>query len=153
VKLSSGFPANPTVAFNRSQSLISGSPALEVPNLKPGADNNPQTGSRNTERFWDPASFELAPVGFFGNLGRNTMIGPGSATVDFSVFKNIPRVLSEDSQLQFRFESFNLLNRANFDLPNRSVFRTASGVPDPAFGRITSARESRELQFGLKLTW
>jgi len=50
-----------------------------------------------------------------GNLGRNTIIGPGLFNVDFSVFKNnrIPKI-SESANLQFRAEFFNILNRTNF---------------------------------------
>src|SRR5207244_5415090 len=50
-----------------------------------------------------------------GNMGRNTIIGPGLLNVDFSIFKNnpIPR-FSEAGNLQFRAEFFNVLNRTNF---------------------------------------
>ena len=50
------------------------------------------------------------------------------------------------SQLEFRWETFNLLNRANFDLPNR-IFGNAN------FGRIFSAKSPREMQFGLRLSF
>jgi hypothetical protein len=88
--------------------------------------------------------------GFYGNLGRNTLIGPGLGTWDFSVLKDTR--LQEQLNLQFRAEIFNLLNRANFNQPNAVVF-TPSGV-SPTAGVITSTTTtSRQVQFGLKLLW
>src|SRR5205814_10534321 len=88
--------------------------------------------------------------GFYGNVGRDTLIGPGLATWDFSVLKDTP--IRERLNLQFRAEIFNLLNRANFNLPNAVVF-TPSGV-SPTAGAITStSTTSRQVQFGLKLLW
>ena len=49
-------------------------------------------------------------------------------------------------QLEVRWEIFNALNRAKFDLPNR-IFGT------PNFGRIFSAKSPREMQFGAKITF
>jgi len=60
--------------------------------------------------------------------------------------------LGERMNLQFRAEIFNLLNRANFNMPNEVVF-TTSGV-SPTAGVITSTTTtSRQVQFGLKLLW
>jgi hypothetical protein len=88
--------------------------------------------------------------GFYGNVGRDTLIGPGLATWDFSVLKDTR--IRERLNLQFRAEIFNLLNRANFNQPNAVVF-TPSGV-SPTAGIITStSTTSRQVQFGLKLLW
>ena len=46
-------------------------------------------------------------------------------------------------RVQFRLEIFNLLNHANFDVPNRVAFT-------PNFGRIFSAKPPRQTQFGVK---
>ncbi|PYU63093.1 MAG: hypothetical protein DMG55_01530 [Acidobacteria bacterium] len=107
------------------------------------------------DKWFNPNAF-LAPAntpansGFYGNVGRDTLIGPGLATWDFSVLKDIP--IRERLNLQFRAEIFNLLNRANFNLPNAVVF-TPSGV-SPTAGAITStSTTSRQVQFGLKLLW
>jgi hypothetical protein len=52
--------------------------------------------------------------------------------------------LTERVNLQFRAEAFNLFNHPNFNLPDNFF-------PSPTFGRITSARDPRHIQFGLKL--
>ncbi len=64
--------------------------------------------------------------------------------MDFALAKTWS--LTDRSNLEFRWEIFNLLNRANFDLPNR-VFGS------PTFGRIFSAKNPREMQFGLRLSF
>ena len=91
-----------------------------------------------------------------GNLGRNTVIGPGLSKLDFSVFKNnrVKRI-SEDFNVQFRAEIFNILNRANFSSPtdNMNVF-DGSGSPVDSAGLLTSTQtSSRQIQFALKLIW
>jgi len=91
-----------------------------------------------------------------GNLGRNTVIGPGLANLDFSLFKNNPvRRISENFNIQFRAEFFNVFNRANFASPtdNRTVF-DQTGSPISSAGLIDSTQTpSRQIQFALKLIW
>lgn len=85
----------------------------------------------NPSQWFNPAAF-LAPPnnsGFYGNLGRDTLIGPGLATWDLSFLKNTQ--LSERTNLQFRAELFNVLNRANFNTPNAVAF-TPTGVSPTA---------------------
>ncbi|MBI2821405.1 MAG: TonB-dependent receptor, partial [Acidobacteria bacterium] len=128
---------------DRDRSLTNGRP-----NLAPERSSNPVLGG--PDRYYDPTSFQLQEPGFYGNLGRNTVIGPGLATVDFALIKNF--ALREEKNVQFRAEFFNLFNRANFSLPDRTVFRVASGVPSGTAGRITSTgTTSRQIQLGLKI--
>jgi hypothetical protein len=96
------------------------------------------------------------PASLYGNLGRNTVIGPGVSNLDFSLFKNnaVHRI-SEDFNVQFRAEFFNVFNRANFSSPtdNRIVF-DQSGSPISNAGLITSTQTpSRQIQFALKVVW
>jgi Carboxypeptidase regulatory-like domain len=91
-----------------------------------------------------------------GNLGRNTLIGPGLVNLDFSLFKNnfIKRI-SDAFNAQFRAEFFNVFNRANFAPPldNRNVL-DAAGNPIGNAGLITLTQTpSRQIQFALKLIW
>ena len=91
-----------------------------------------------------------------GNLGRNTVIGPGLSKLDFSVFKNnYIRRISETFNAQFRAEIFNIFNRANFSSPtdNLQVF-DQNGNPIQSGGLIDSTQTtSRQIQFALKLIW
>ena len=118
------------------------------PDLVPGRSNNPVLGG--PDQYFDPSAFRLQEAGLYGNVGRNTAIGPGVATFDFGLTKDI--ALDEQRSVQFRAEFFNIFNRANFGLPSRTVFRSGSGVASSTAGRITStATKNRELQFGLKI--
>jgi hypothetical protein len=93
-----------------------------------------------------------------GNAGRNILIGPGLSNLDFSLFKNnyIKRI-SENFNVQFRAEFFNILNRANFAVPasptNTDIF-LSTGTPTGVAGLLTSTTTTaREIQFALKVSW
>ncbi|PYS47846.1 MAG: hypothetical protein DMG13_26875 [Acidobacteria bacterium] len=96
------------------------------------------------------------PANLRGNLGRNTLIGPGVSKFDASIFKNNhTRLFSENTNVQFRAEFFNLFNRPNFASPtdNLTVF-DQTGNPIPSGGLITSTQTpSRQIQFALKVIW
>jgi hypothetical protein len=74
------------------------------------------------------------------------------------VFKNNPvKRISENFNVQFRAEFFNILNRANFTVPtspdNTDIF-DSTGATTGAAGLLTStATTAREIQFALKLVW
>ncbi|MGI0134262.1 MAG: hypothetical protein ACREBW_04815, partial [Candidatus Micrarchaeaceae archaeon] len=93
-----------------------------------------------------------------GNSGRNVLIGPGLNNLDFSIFKNnYIRKVSENFNIQFRAEFFNILNRANFADPatttNTSIF-TPTGAPTGVAGLLSSTvTDSRQIQFALKIIW
>jgi Carboxypeptidase regulatory-like domain/TonB dependent receptor-like, beta-barrel len=91
-----------------------------------------------------------------GNAGRNTVIGPGLVNFDFSLFKNnYIRRISENFNVQFRAEFFNIFNRANFDTPfdNQTLFNPDGTVADGAGAVDQTATTSRQIQFGLKIIW
>ena len=81
--LQSGHPFAIQMGFNRSGNLNTGITAYERPNLKAGYAGNPVLGG--PDRYWDINAFELPAVNQRGNLGRNTLIGPGLAGVDVSL--------------------------------------------------------------------
>jgi hypothetical protein len=160
---SSGHPFTPLISFNHSRSGVTGATATQVdrPNLRPGFSNNPVIGK--PDQWYDPNAFELPPAGFFGHLGRNTIIGPGFSNVDFSVVKDISvKGISENFRIQLRFEFFNALNHPNFDLPGNAqnatsasfIFTDTSGRPNLAATRpVKTTNDAREMQFALKLVW
>jgi len=152
--LSSGYPFTANVSFDRANNGVREG---HRPDLVPGADNNPVLGGPDT--YFNVSSFELQPAGRLGTLGRNTLIGPGYATLDMTATRSI--YLSEQHALQFRLEVFNLLNRANFSHPqNRGagggviIFNDDSGVPIGNAATIFSTTSSsRQLQLGLRYTF
>jgi len=89
-----------------------------------------------------------------GNASRNTLVGPGNATLDGSIYKNahLDRI-GDRLNVQIRAEFFNLLNHTNFAPPldNNFVFNEDGSAIGDA-GKLTSTQgSSRQIQFGLKL--
>jgi len=99
-----------------------------------------------------------------GNAGRNILIGPGITNLDFSVFKNnhIKRI-SENFNVQFRAEMFNIINHANFAPPgpgdaNTDIFDAtgASLAPTVVQGGtagvlLRTTIPERQIQFAIKI--
>ena len=148
IGLQGGFPFTPQLGFNQSRNGDSSAP--DRPEMAPGRTlHGIYKGTPN--QWFDPSVFTLPVAGTYGNVGRNTLLGPGLASLDLSLFKTTQ--LSERWKLQFRAEFFNLLNRANLSFPSLIVL-TTSGAPSSSAGLITStATTSRQIQFGLKLNW
>jgi hypothetical protein len=145
VILRSGVPFSPLLGFDRARALPRSGGGGQRPNLAPGASLNPVLGSPS--RYFDPFAFELPAPGFFGDVPRNTIIGPGYATWDASLVRNVR--MGDRRRLQLRIEVFNLLNRANFGLPQNVVFDASGRLPNA--GEITSTvGTARQMQLGLK---
>jgi hypothetical protein len=86
----------------------------------------------------DPGGSEAnctAGTRHFGNLGRNSLLGPSFKEFNFSLFKNTP--ISERVTLQLRAEFFNIFNHPNFSNPAMPNFIADVGAPDGATGRQT----------------
>jgi hypothetical protein len=154
VTAQSGFPFTPQLGYNPSNNGDTRNPVR--PFVNPAFTGPVVLGNPN--QWFDPNAFIAPPnnSGFFGNLGRNTVIGPGLSTWDLSFQKNTR--WHEKQNVQFRVEVFNLLNRSNFNTPNLITHVLLPGstnpVQSPAAGLITStATNSRQVQFGLKLLW
>ena len=100
----------------------------------------------NTDAFINPANFT------FGNIGRvlPDVRGPGTFNWDLSFIKNTR--ITERFNLQFRAEMFNFMNNVNLGIPNGSFSAGPNGRNQSGtFGTITSARDARNIQLGLKL--
>ncbi len=111
------------------------------PNVVSDPNNGPHTPNQWVSASAFQALTQANNPGQFGNEGRNLIRGPGLANVDVSLFKNF--AISESARLQFRAESFNLLNHANFALPENDL-------SSAAFGQILQAGSPRLLQLALK---
>jgi hypothetical protein len=105
--------------------------------------------------WFNPGCFSLEAPGTLGDVGRNTVIGPGLFDADLGVLKDTR--FKENINLQFRAELFNILNRTNYGLPiapgsqgGASLFQ-AGGATIPTAGQIfTQAGTPRQIQFALK---
>ena len=152
-----GHPFEVRLGFNRSGNLNTVNYAMhERPDLKPGYSNNPILGG--PDRYWDINAFQLQPANQRGNLGRNTLIGPGLMEFDMSAAKSL--ALDETRRFEFRAEMFNLPNHPNFNAPSGFTAFTgvnaATGAPtiSPTWGVIsTTVTTSRQIQFGLKFVF
>jgi len=146
--LESGFPFTPQLSYNPSNNGDTRNPVR--PFVNPAFSGSVILASRS--RYFDPRAFLAPPPGsgFYGNLGRDSLTGPGLGSWDFSLLKSTP--IRDTFHLQFRTEFFDLLNHPNFATPNAIVF-TPTGV-SPTAGLITStSTSSRQIQLGLKLQW
>jgi hypothetical protein len=142
-----------TVFDSRDNSFQGSAPEItgfsaNRPNLVPG--QNPNDGPHSVNAWLNANAFSRvpqdgnSPVQQFGTAGRNIALGPGYANWDFAAAKNIR--LAESKDLQFRAELFNVLNHANFHLPN-------SDISSPTFNRILAAEPPRLIQFALKFLY
>jgi hypothetical protein len=152
VTVQSGFPFTPQLSYNPSNNGDTRNPVR--PFVNPAFAGPVILGKPS--QWFNPNAFLAPPPnsGFYGNLGRDTLIGPGLAAWDFSAFKTTK--FDERLALEFRAEIFNLLNRANLNTPNLITF-TASGATTKTSGTAgaitTTSTTSRQVQFGLKLMW
>lgn len=117
-----------------------------------GGELYPAEKSRN--EYFNPLVFGRPRDGSLGNTGKGILRGPGVNNWDFSVFKNTQ--ITERVRTQFRFEVFNIFNHTQWNAVNTGI-----GVPNPGTpvtastrgttGQVTSTRDPRNIQLGLKL--
>jgi len=127
--------------------------SVRRPNLAATAGCSPNPILGNVNDWFNSACFTAPPNGELGNLGRNTLFGPGFWNLDFAVMKNTR--VTEKLTAQFRVEAFNIFNHPDFDLPNPSLFTlgaAGNAIPNPLAGQITdTVNAPRQIQFALKL--
>jgi hypothetical protein len=181
-EVSDGIPAWPLAGLEGDpMGQLNGEP-LAIPDRVPGcALTNPSSGRHGSLQYINPncfinavapslAFYNAAPplgcdkrfayptcINLLGNLGRNTVIGPGLFNVDMGLTKdNHIKRISEAFDIQFRAEFFNILNHTNFALPsiNHLESISATGTPQSGFGVLTKTQvPNREIQFALKMIW
>jgi len=143
-----GSAFNPRTGYDRTRLLASGTTGDlgQRPDLGSPA---PPAINGGPDLYFDPNAFSLPAAGFYGNLGRNILIGPGLATLDAALHKVFQ--LSEGSSIQFRLETFNLANHPNFQLPSGLNLFSSTGQRVGSAGRITeTTTSSRQLQMALR---
>ncbi len=141
VTLTTGRPFTVTQAGTPSNSG-----QVDRPNLV--GDTAAVPGGRSVAQYFNTAAFQSNALFTYGNLGRNTMIGPGFSNIDASLAKRATlfRAAEHPLDLDFRWEFFNLFNHPNFGFPGGT-----RGTP--TFGQITSADQGRKMQVGVKLVF
>jgi hypothetical protein len=148
--VAAGNPFTVTLAYDGARTLTTRADyrSGQRPDLAPGVKGSVVTG--DPAAWFDVTAFRRPDPGFLGNLGRNTIIGPGTASVDLVLAKRV--VKRERFSVDLRMEAFNLLNHTNFNMPEseRMQLFNRTGVREDA-GRITSANPGRELQAGIKV--
>lgn len=146
VTLNSGLPVNVEDGYDEA---TGGSTVALVP--RPNYVSGCQQVVGKVDEWFNPNCYALEAPGTLGNLGRNTVNGPGFKDVDFALLKDTR--LRENMNLQFRAEFFNILNIDNYGLPNISLFE-GGGIRNPLGGQITTeAGKPRQIQFALKLVF
>ncbi|PYU95533.1 MAG: hypothetical protein DMG08_04770 [Acidobacteria bacterium] len=125
---------------------------LQTPDqVKPEVAKLGKVGDAGT--WFDTSAFARVTEVRFGNVGRNTMSGPGVVNMDLSLFRTFK--LTEKLGMQFRAEAFNLSNTPHFGNPIGSINSSN-------FGRILSTQSgtgrdaiggSRQFRFGLRLSF
>ncbi len=148
--LSSGFPI--TMINNSDNSLLGTNPnginnsSVDEPEYTSGPleiNHNP----RNGQAYFNTSLFSLQPLGTPGNSPRRFIYGPGSENFDMALSKKL--TLSENLNMLFRLEAFNVFNHAQFFGP-LSVDGT---IGSSSFGEAVSAAAPRILQAALKFTF
>ncbi|HUN64203.1 MAG TPA: carboxypeptidase regulatory-like domain-containing protein [Candidatus Sulfotelmatobacter sp.] len=149
-RLATGLPV--TFYNNNDTSLIGSIPnginnnGLDTPERVAGnlqINNNP----RNGRPAFDTALFSLPALGDFGMAGRRFFSGPGMVNFDLAVQKNLP--LTESKSLQFRVETFNTLNHAQFF----GAAAVDGNISDATFGQIVNSMPPRLMQLAMRLVF
>jgi hypothetical protein len=103
------------------------------------------SGTRTANRWFNPAAFAAPAAYTFGDVGRNSVYGPGMQTLDLAIVRDFS--LTERAKFQFRGEFFNALNHTNLGTPDRFL-------NTPQFGTITEATTpGREIQLSARLSF
>jgi len=152
--LQSGFPFSPQLGYNPTGNGDTRNPVR--PNRAAGFSG--PLYAKTVQQWFNPAAFSAPYSGTFGNVGRDTLTGPGLSELDLALAKST--TIHERVRAQFRAEFFNVLNHSNFTTPNAVVYSsgptpktpTAEAAVSPTAGVVSAtATTSRQIQFGLKL--
>jgi hypothetical protein len=112
----------------------------------PNQVGSASVSSPGINQWFNPAAFATPASGTFGDIRRNSLIGPAWRDLDLSLGKTF--ILVEGVRFEVRADSFDSLNHPNFSNPNSSV-----GVGVVGGGVITSANTSRQIQLGGRFTF
>jgi len=141
-----------TISVSRSSSdLPDGNNSNQRPDIVPGVPLIPP-GGQTSAQWLNPAAFRVPARGTWGNAGRNIARGPGLVQFDLALTKRTK--LTEKQDVEFRFEAFNVFNRAQLGNPGTNISSpTSFGVITSPLNRNIGTGTSRQLQFMLRLNF
>ncbi len=102
---------------------------------------SPYASNKSTALWLNPAAFVQPAAGTYGNVGRSSVVGPGTMRVDMGLTRSFR--IRESQSVEFRAEAFNLPNHVNPGNPSTIL-------SNQDFGRILSAADPRIMQIALK---
>jgi hypothetical protein len=139
----SGFPMEMLTAVNN----LFNYGGTQRPNWNAQDPNTSGSVSSRISQYFNPTVFSQPAPYTFGNVARELAIlrSPRLVDLDLSIFKNFQ--LAERFRLQFRAESFNLMNHPQFGPPNTTIGTPTAGV----ISTVNNA--PRDIQFALKLVF
>ncbi|MCL5745948.1 MAG: carboxypeptidase regulatory-like domain-containing protein, partial [Acidobacteria bacterium] len=139
--MQTGLPVSVSGANNQSTANRPNSTGIS-----PKLDNRSAAKWFNTDAFINPPDFT------YGNIGRTLPDVRSQGTVNWDVSLLKTTAVTERIKVQFRAEAFNLLNHVNLGLPGAGFVAGANGKnTSGSFGVISSARDPRQVQLGLKV--
>ena len=109
-------------------------------NDRPNLVGDPSVPNTDPGRWFNTDAFAMPEFGTFGDVGRNTLDGPGFKNLNLALTRQVSLTRGA---LQLRLEVFNLFNWTNFDQPDNFL-------GSPTFGQILSAGAPRRFQLGIK---
>lgn len=145
-QIRSGLPFSPFDSANNSGALSGTFRPNQVGNPTSGTcPNGARVGT--VDCWFNTSAFAQAPANTFGNTGRNILNGPNWRTVDLALLKDFSLAhLHEGMNAQLKFQATDLFNHPNLGFPDRDI--ESSG-----FGQISYANTSRQMQFGMKISF
>lgn len=141
----SGLPFTPTSSVNTLN--IGG--GTQRPN-RIGSGVLPH-GQQSLTHWFDTSAFVTPAQYQFGNSGRDILRGPGTKTVDVSLFKAFMLGKDTSRDIEFRADMFNISNTPQFNNPGSSIGSPTAGVISSAGSPVTFQRTSRQIQLSGKI--
>jgi hypothetical protein len=149
-RFSSGLPV--TLINYGDNSLLGAEPnginnyGVDEPDVAAGPldlSRNPRKGLQ----YFNTGLFSENALGTPGNAPRRFFSGPGMENFDMALLKTLR--FTESKSLQFRIETFNVFNHAQFFGPQA----VDGNIGSATFGQVVSATAPRLIQLGLKFVF